>query len=81
MVELFVGSGSDFIDDGGLQVDEKRARDVLAGAGLAEERVEGVVTAPDSFVGRHLSKQSQYREKCNDEVKAVRKSYELKQNA
>lgn len=32
--ELAVGAGADLVDDGGLQIDEDGARDVLAGAGL-----------------------------------------------
>jgi len=55
VVELAVGATSDLVADGGLQVDVHRARDVLAGAGLAEERVEGVVAPPDGLVGGHLA--------------------------
>ena len=55
MVELLVGAGSDFIDDGGFQVHEKGARDVLAGPRLAEERVERVVANALGLVGWHLS--------------------------
>jgi len=38
---------------GWLQVNENGTRHMLAGAGLAEESVEGVVSAADSLVGRH----------------------------
>lgn len=55
VVELAVGATSDLVADGGLQVDVHRARDVLAGAGLAEERVEGVVAPSDGLVGGHLA--------------------------
>ena len=55
MVELTIGSSSDFVDDSRFQINKNGARDVLAGTGLAEERVEGVIPTPDSFVGRHLS--------------------------
>ena len=55
MVELAIGSGSDFIDDGGLQVDEDSSWHVLAGARLGEEGVEGIVSTADRFVGRHLA--------------------------
>lgn len=55
VVELAVGATSDLVADGGLQVDVHRAGDVLAGAGLAEESVEGVVAPPDSLVSGHLA--------------------------
>merc|ERR1719361_15557 len=42
--KLTVGSGTDLIDYGGLQVDEDGTWDVLASASLAEEGVEGVIT-------------------------------------
>ena len=42
-------------DDGRLEVDEDRAGHVLAGAGLGEEGVEGVVTAANRLVGGHLA--------------------------
>ena len=38
-----------------LQVHEHAARHVLAGAGLGEEGVEGVVAAADGLVGGHLA--------------------------
>jgi len=53
--ELTVGSGPDFVDDGGLQIDEDGARDVFAGSGLAEKRVERVVASADGLIGGHLS--------------------------
>ena len=51
------GLGKSFylIDHGGLQIDEDRARDVLAGTSLGEEGVEGVIAATDGFVGGHLT--------------------------
>ncbi len=55
VVELAVRATSDLVADGGLQVDVHRAWDVLASAGLAEERVEGVVSPPDGLVGGHLA--------------------------
>ncbi|MFS6538490.1 hypothetical protein V6D52_14485, partial (plasmid) [Idiomarina loihiensis] len=39
----------------GLQVDEDRAWHVLAGASLAEEGVERIITAADGLVSRHLT--------------------------
>merc|ERR1719491_949568 len=47
VVQLAVGAGADLIDDGRLEVDEHAARDVLARAGLREERVQGS-TAPST---------------------------------
>ncbi len=40
MVQLLVCSGSDFVDDGGLEIDEESAGNVLSRPGLAEERVK-----------------------------------------
>lgn len=53
--ELAVGSGPHLVDDGGLQIHEHGTRNVLSGAGLAEERVEGVVSSTDRLVARHLT--------------------------
>merc|ERR1711990_1276503 len=55
VVELTVGSGADLIDHGRLEIEVDATRHVLAGAGLGEEGVEGVVTATDGLVGRHLA--------------------------
>ena len=41
---LTVGSSSDFINDGGLQIDEDSTRHGLTGTSLGEERVQGVIT-------------------------------------
>ena len=53
--ELSVGSGSDFIDNGGLEIEENGSGDVLAGTSLREEGVEGIVSATDGLVRRHLT--------------------------
>ena len=53
---MTVGSGPDFVDDGGLQIDEDGARDVFAGSGLAEKRVERVVASADGLIRGHLNK-------------------------
>jgi len=53
--ELSVGTGSDLVDDGWLEIDEHSSWDVLAGTGFGEKGVERVVAATDGFVGRHLS--------------------------
>ena len=51
--ELAVGARADLVDDGRLEVEEDAARDVLPGARLGEEGVEGVVAGSD--VGRGLA--------------------------
>jgi len=43
MVELLVGSRTDFVTDGGFQVDVDGARNVLSGRSFTKERVEGIV--------------------------------------
>merc|ERR1712018_226074 len=53
--QLTVCAGADLVDDGGLQIHEDGPRDVLAGASLGEEGVEGVITAPDGLVRGHLA--------------------------
>jgi len=55
VVELAVGAGADLIDHGGLQIEVDGTGDVLASASLGEEGVEGIVTASDGLVGRHLA--------------------------
>ena len=48
--QLLVRAGSNLVDDGRLEVDEDRSRDVLAGAGFREEGVEGVIGDADRVV-------------------------------
>merc|ERR1719183_321679 len=55
MKELAICSGTDFVDNSGLEVDHHAAGDVLAGAGLTEEGVEGIVSTTDGLVRWHLS--------------------------
>jgi len=55
MEELSVGSGSDLIDDGWLEIEEDGSWDMLASTSLGEEGVEGIVTTTDGFVGWHLT--------------------------
>ena len=55
MEQLSVGTGSNLIDDGGLEIEEDGSGDVLASTGLGEEGVEGIVTATDRLIGRHLT--------------------------
>jgi len=53
--ELSVGSGSDFIDNGWLEIEEDGSWDVLAGTGFREEGVESIITTSDGLVGWHLT--------------------------
>jgi len=53
--ELAVSSGTDLIDYSWLEIDEHGTGNVLAGSGLAEEGVEGVVTTSDGLVRGHLA--------------------------
>jgi len=55
MEELSVGSGSDLINDGWLEIKEHGSWDVLASTSLGEEGVEGIVTTTNGFVGWHLT--------------------------
>merc|ERR1712086_1200376 len=55
VVQLAVGAGADLVHDGGLEVNEHAAGDVLARAGLREEGVEGIVAAADGLVRGHLA--------------------------
>jgi hypothetical protein len=47
MEELSVGSGSDFIDDGWLEIEEDGSWDVFTSTSLGEEGVESIVTTTD----------------------------------
>ena len=53
--QLSVGSGSNLIDNGGLEIEEHTSGDVLASTSLGEEGVESVVTAADGLIGWHLT--------------------------
>jgi len=53
--ELSVGTGSDLIDDGGLEIEEDTSGDVLASTSLGEEGVEGIIATTDGLVRWHLS--------------------------
>ena len=55
MEELSVGSGSDLIDNGWLEIEEDGSWNVLTSTSLGEEGVEGVVTATDGLVRGHLT--------------------------
>ena len=53
--QLSVGSGSDLIDNGWLEIEEDGSWDVLASTSLGEEGVESVVTTTDGLIGGHLT--------------------------
>jgi hypothetical protein len=55
MEELSVGSSSDFVTDGWLQVQEDGSWDVLSGTSLREEGVESIITATDGLIRWHLT--------------------------
>ena len=43
MEKLPVSSGTDLVDNSGLEIDEDGSGDMLSSAGLAEESVESIV--------------------------------------
>ena len=53
--QLSVSTSSDFINNGGFQIQEDSSWDVLSGSGFREESVEGIITTTDSFIRWHLS--------------------------
>merc|ERR1712100_330630 len=53
--ELSVGTGSDLIDNGWLEIEEDSSWDVFTSTSLGEEGVESVVTTTDGLVGWHLT--------------------------
>jgi len=53
--QLTVGTSSDFVHGGGLEIEEHRARHVLASTSLGEEGVEGIIAATDGLVRGHLA--------------------------
>lgn len=55
MEQLAVGASADLIDDGGLEVEEDGAGDVLASTSLGEEGVVSVILDTDGLVGGHSS--------------------------
>jgi len=53
--QLSVGSGSDFVNNGGFQIEENGSGDVLTSSSFTEEGVEGIVSSSDGLVRGHLS--------------------------
>jgi len=54
MVKLAISSRTDFIADSGLEINVNRTWYVFCSAGLREKGIEGIVSAPNSLVRRHL---------------------------
>jgi len=50
MEELSVGTCSNLVNDGWLQVEENASWNMLSSSGLGEESVEGIVSSTDRFV-------------------------------
>jgi hypothetical protein len=55
VVKLTVGTGADLVTHSRLQIDHHATGHVLASTSLREKGVEGVVTATDGLVRRHLT--------------------------
>ncbi len=55
MEELSVGSGSDFVNDSWLEIEEDCSWDVLACTSLREEGVEGIVSSSNGLIRWHLA--------------------------
>ena len=53
--KLSVGSSSNFIDNGWLEIEEDSSWDVFTSTSLGEEGVESIVTTTDGLVGWHLT--------------------------
>jgi len=53
--QLSVGTGSNFINNGWLEIKENGSWDMLTSTSLGEEGVEGIITTTDGFVGWHLT--------------------------
>ena len=48
--ELSVSTSSDFINDGGFQIEENSSWDVFTSTSFREESVESIVTSSDSLI-------------------------------
>jgi len=53
--QLSVGTGTNLIDDGRLEIQEDSAGDVLASTSLREEGVESIIATTDGLIGWHLT--------------------------
>ena len=52
--QLMVVAGSDLVNHRRLKIDEDGSWNVLSGSGFREKGAEGIVSAPDGLVRRHL---------------------------
>jgi len=53
--QLSVGTGSDFVNNGGFQIKEHGSGDVFSSSSFTEEGVEGIISSSDSLVRGHLT--------------------------
>jgi hypothetical protein len=53
--QLSVGTSSDFVNNGGFQIEEDWSGYVLAGTSFREEGVESIITTTDGLIGGHLT--------------------------
>jgi len=53
--QLSVGTSSDFINNGWLQIEEDGSWDVFTSTSLREEGVESIITTTDSLIRGHLT--------------------------
>ena len=53
--ELAVGARTNFISNGGLEINHDATRNVLASTGFGEEGVEGIITSTDGLIRGHLT--------------------------
>ena len=55
MEQLSVGTGSNLVNDGWLEIQEDTSWHVLTSTSLREEGVEGIIAATDSLIRWHLA--------------------------
>jgi hypothetical protein len=55
VIKLTVSTSTDLVTDTRLQIDEHSTGYVFTGTSLREKGVEGIVTATNGLVGRHLT--------------------------
>merc|ERR1712223_2122762 len=53
--ELTISSGTDFVNDGGFQINKYGSWYMFPRSSFREKGIEGVISTSDSFVRRHLS--------------------------
>ena len=55
MEELSVSTSSDFVNNGWFEIKEYASWDMFSSTSFTEEGVEGIITASDGLVRRHLA--------------------------